>query len=393
MAIAYRQYEPSLLEPARPDRTRKLEDLAVDLTAQATALTSGLHPIVVQSLGRLVRSMNCYYSNLIEGHRTTPRDIERALANDFSQNPEQRDLQMEAKAHIEVQRIIDLNPEWQAIPIVNPQFIQRIHREFYQRLPQRFWQLDSTDVIPGEFRAIQVQIGRHVPPDPDTVTKFLVRFSQVYDPGHLSKIDQVIVAAASHHRLLWIHPFLDGNGRVARLFSHAYLQRIGLGNSLWSVSRGLARRVQTYRTLLDAADQQRYNNYDGRGNLTMAGLVQFCEFFLETCLDQVEFMRKLLDPASLLNRLEAYIALEIREHRLLPQSFSILKVAFLEGAIPRGKVTDLTGYQERQARSVLKRLLDCGLLTADSPKGAVRLGFPIAAAEQWFPLLWSDSGL
>lgn len=90
MAAPYRQYDPSLLEPAYPQRTRKLEDLAVELAAQTGHLTQGLHPIVVSALGELVRSMNCYYSNLTEGHRTTPRDIERALSRDLSNDPEQR---------------------------------------------------------------------------------------------------------------------------------------------------------------------------------------------------------------------------------------------------------------------------------------------------------------
>ena len=51
--------------------------------------------------------MNCYYSNLIEGHYTHPVDIERALKDEYSADPEKRDLQLEAKAHIKVQEWID----------------------------------------------------------------------------------------------------------------------------------------------------------------------------------------------------------------------------------------------------------------------------------------------
>ena len=75
MATPYRQYEPSLIEPAYPKRSRRLEDLAVELVALSSKLTQGLHPTTVASIGDLVRSMNCYYSNLIEGHRTTPVDM------------------------------------------------------------------------------------------------------------------------------------------------------------------------------------------------------------------------------------------------------------------------------------------------------------------------------
>jgi hypothetical protein len=95
--------EPML--PAVGDRS--LEDLAAALIAKSSALTASLNPNVANSLRELVRSMNCYYSNLIEGHKTHPLDIDRALANDLSEEPKKRSLQLEAKAHIEVQRLID----------------------------------------------------------------------------------------------------------------------------------------------------------------------------------------------------------------------------------------------------------------------------------------------
>jgi Fic family protein len=390
LAIPYRQYDPSLLEPLVPARSRQLEDLALDLATKTGKLTQGLHPIVVQSLSTLVRSMNCYYSNLIEGHRTTPRDIERALVQDFSADRAQRDLQLEAKAHIEVQTLLDLDPTWQTLDVVSPEFIQRLHREFYHRLPESLWQLETMAVVPGAFRSVNVQVGQHVPPPPETLVKFLERFAQVYQPDKWSKVDQILVAAAAHHRFIWIHPFLDGNGRVVRLFSHGYLQRIGMGNSLWSVSRGLARRVQDYRSGLAQADQQRRNDYDGRGNLSMAGLVSFCTFFLETCIDQIDFMTHLLEPVRLLQRIETDVAIAVRERELLPGSFALLQAAFGEGEIARGQAAIITGYQERQARSVLTRLLAQGLLVADSPKSPVRLGFPTIAAEKWLPRLWAD---
>jgi Fic family protein len=389
-AIPYRQYDPSLLEPVLPQRSRRLEDLAVQLAAKAGRLTQGLHPIVVRSLRGLVRSMNCYYSNLIEGHRTRPIDIERALAQDFSSDLQQRNLQLEAKAHIEVQTLLDLDPDWQQLDVVSPAFIQRLHREFYQRLPETFGQLGEVAVRPGEWRSVSVQIGRHIPPPPEVLPAFLGRFAQVYQPDQLSKVDQLLAAAAAHHRFVWIHPFVDGNGRVVRLLSHAYFQRVGIGNSLWSVSRGLARRMQDYRALLAQADQQRRNDYDGRGNLTMAGLGQFCEFFLETCIDQIDFMADLLEPPQLLQRMEVAVAIAVQQRSLLPGSFALLKAAFQDGEIARGRAAEITGYQERQARSVLKGLIEQGLLVADSPKGSVRLGFPTLAVEQWLPRLWAD---
>lgn len=391
MTTPYQRYDTSLLEPLFPKRTRRLEDLSIELVAHSSQLVQGIHPIVLSNLGELVRSMNCYYSNLIEGHRTTPRDIERALNQDLADGPEQRNLQLEAKAHIEVQRLIDIDQDWSSMSPVSAAFIQKIHSAFYQRLPADFWQLESTSLSPGQFRQTNVQIGRHIPPYPETVPRFLTRFEKSYDPSRLSKLDQIIAVAASHHRFLWIHPFLDGNGRVVRLMSHAYLQQIGVGSDLWSVSRGLARQIHDYRRLLSIADGQRHNDYDGRGNLTMKGLVSFSEFFLETCLDQINFMSKLLDPQQLLKRMEAYVTVETYAGNLLPGSFPLIEAAWTEGEIARGRASGLTGYQQRQARSVLKRLLDRGLLVSSSPKGPVRLAFPTIVAEQWLPRLWADT--
>jgi len=98
----------SLMEPVLPaSGNKELEDLAMELAKKGSALAATLHPLVRKSIGNLVRSMNCYYSNLIEGHDTHPRDIDKALAGDFSKNLTQRNLQLEAKAHIEVQKLID----------------------------------------------------------------------------------------------------------------------------------------------------------------------------------------------------------------------------------------------------------------------------------------------
>ncbi|MFZ0836893.1 MAG: hypothetical protein WAM77_05530 [Xanthobacteraceae bacterium] len=46
--------------------------------------------------------MNTYYSNLIEGHSTRPKDIERALAGEFDGDEGRRNLQIEAAARVRV---------------------------------------------------------------------------------------------------------------------------------------------------------------------------------------------------------------------------------------------------------------------------------------------------
>ena len=94
----------SSMEPMLPtQKLEHLEDLSIELCAKATALTLQFRPELIRAIGDLVRSMNCFYSNLIEGHYIYPIDIDRALKEQYDTNPEKRDLQFEAKAHIEVQ--------------------------------------------------------------------------------------------------------------------------------------------------------------------------------------------------------------------------------------------------------------------------------------------------
>lgn len=366
----------------------QLQDLALELTDQAARLAGMLHPDVSLAVGKLVRSMNCYYSNLIEGHDTHPRDIDRALKNDFSKEPEKRNLQQEAIAHIRLQRLIDEAPAEENI--VSGKYLLWLHGEFHEHLPDDLLWVknpgtgEKVKVIPGQFRERDVVVGRHIPVEAEMINRFIERFESAYRIDRLGRMERVIAAAASHHRLLWIHPFIDGNGRVTRLFSHAYLKQIGLGSSLWSVARGLARNTEDYKKFLSNADAPRQGDLDGRGNLSLKGLTNFCVFFLTVCIDQVRFIESLLKPTELLGRMEIYIQEEIRAKRLPQGSFPLLREALLTGSFERGRAMELTGYKERQARSVLKALLDKGLLTSPSERGPVSLGFPQFAVERLF---------
>jgi Fic family protein len=381
------------MEPMLPALgTRELEDLAMELAKKGSALAASLHPLVRQSIAELVRSMNCYYSNLIEGHDTHPRDIDRVLAGDLASDPRQRDLQLEAKAHIEVQRLIDAGHA----PALKPtqEFLCWVHREFCSRLPDTLLQTGNPDtgeqlqVIPGQFRQTSVAVGRHVPPRADSLDRFMQRFEEAYDPARLSQVQRVIAIAASHHRLAWIHPFLDGNGRVARLFSHAWLLETGIGSGLWSISRGLARNVDEYKARLMAADAPRKGDLDGRGNLSHEELVNFCRFFLKSALDQIEFMSGLLDTQNVLTRMNIHVQEEIALKKVPRGTFELLREAWLTGEFRRGRSAEITGYKERAARDVLAALLEKGYLVSDNARGAVRLGLPPDAVERWFPNLY-----
>src|SRR6266498_1638087 len=369
-----------------------LTDLAVDLAARSAGFRRSLPEGVRTALADLVRSMNCYYSNLIEGHDTHPVDIERALRNDYSADRRKRDLQLEAKAHIEVQKWIDKGELKDRA--VTSDAVREVHRRFCELLPDELLWVEDPDthersrVTPGELRRRDVKVGQHVPMSPGAVPRFLAQLERAYSGR--GKTDAILAVPAAHHRLLWIHPFLDGNGRVARLISHAMLLETLDTGGIWSVSRGLARNVASYKAHLASCDRPRRNDLDGRGNLSEEALAAFTWFFLEVCMDQVSFMEELVQPDRLRTRILMWTEEEIRLRNLPPKSGNILEAVLYRGELPRGDAANMVSTGERQARRIVSALVDKGVLTSESARAPLRLAFPAALASRWMPGLFPE---
>src|SRR5277367_4222400 len=384
-----------LMEPLIEESSKyrgELTDLALTLAQHSAGFRRSLPPFLLTSLADLVRAMNCYYSNLIEGHDTHPVDIERALKNDYSKDARKRDLQLEAKAHITVQKWIDAGGL--AGRALTSAGIREVHRRFCEELPDDLlWVEDAATkerlrVVPGELRRNDVAVGVHIAVSPGAVPRFLRRFEEVY--GAVNKTESIVGAAAAHHRLVWIHPFVDGNGRVARLMSHAMLLNTLDTGAVWSVARGLARKVDDYKRHLSACDATRRNDLDGRGNFSEEALAAFTDFFLRTCIDQVTFMEELMQPDRLRARILLWAEEEIRLDVLPPKSGNILEAVLYRGELPRGDAASAVGTGDRHARRIVSALMERGVLTADGARAPLRLVFPAALASRWMPGLFPE---
>ena len=389
--------ELSIMEPLQISDGSKhrdaLTELAVDLVAKSAGFHRSLPDGVVSALAELVRAMNCYYSNLIEGHNTHPVDIERAMKNDYSDEPHKRDLQLEARAHVTVQKWID--EDGLAGRGITQESICEIHRRFGEMLPDELLWVENPQsgerirMEPGVLRKRDVIVGNHVPVSPGAVPRFLNRFEQVYN--NLGKAQTIVSAAAAHHRLLWIHPFLDGNGRVARLMSYAMLNGVLDTGGIWSISRGLARQEAKYKQHLISCDQPRRGDLDGRGSRSEAALADFTEFFLQTCIDQVTFMEQLVQPNKLRARIRLWVEEEVRTDGLPPQSGNVLEAVLYRGELPRGEVASIVGTGDRQARRVVSALLSAGVLQSKSTRAPLRIAFPARLAGRWMPGLFPEA--
>ncbi len=384
--------EPLVLSEASRYRG-PLTDLAVELAAASSGFRRSLPPGIVGPLAELVRAMNCYYSNLIEGHNTHPVDIERAMKNDYSGDPEKRHLQLEAKAHVAVQRWIDEGGVKGRATTIGA--ICEIHRRFSELLPEELLVVSDresgrTVSVAGELRRDDVKVGRHRAISPGAVPRFMTRFEQAYSV--LGRSETILAAAAAHHRLLWIHPFADGNGRVARLMSHASLLDVLDTGSIWSVARGLARNAADYKQHLMDCDSPRRDDLDGRGALGEEALAEFTRFFLKTCLDQVRFMEQLVQPDRLRDRVLLWAEEEVRAGTLPAKSGQVLEAVLFRGKLPRGDVPALLGASERAARRVVSALLDRGVLSSESTRAPLFMTFPATLAGRWMPGLFPEQG-
>lgn len=389
---------PSAMEPMLPsDPDGRLESLAVRLIRSSAELGGLLHPITRAAVVELLRKMNSYYSNLIEGHNTHPVMIERALRADYSTEPTKRALQMESAAHVDVQRLLErrvgAEPD---IDICAPELLRWIHREFYARMPEELMVTERDvgpphRVQPGSLRSVGVRVGQHLAPKAEALDGFMARFGAVYEPSRHPEPRRIVAAAAAHHRLVWIHPFLDGNGRVARLFTHAYLLRARVdGHGLWTITRGFARRRAEYLSMLASADAPRRGDLDGRGNLSELGLGAFCEFFLNVALDQVEYMSSLLELDTLEERIGGYIEQRGKDLGLRREGASLLRDILLRGEIPRGEIPRVAGLAERTSRVLVARLAALEMIYSETPKSPVRLSFPPRVVGYFFPRLYPE---
>ncbi|MGH8169507.1 MAG: Fic family protein [Steroidobacteraceae bacterium] len=388
------------IEPARLEETEEaIGDVVAELSAASATLGNALHPRTAAHLAELVRIMNAYYSNLIEGHNTRPKDIERALAGNLDEDHERRNLQLEATAHVRVQAEIDrMAAEGRLPEPASVDFIQWLHREFYHGAPEEMLRIQGggrgLTMVPGAWRSRpehDVAVGRHLPPSSERIAEFMEYFAERYAFTRLGKSGRITAMAAAHHRLSYIHPFPDGNGRVSRLMSHAMGHLAGVGaHGLWSISRGLARGLKSrgeYKAMMDQADTPRQGDLDGRGNLSQRALTDFVLWFLKVALDQVRFMTSLFELDTLSQRLRRYVE---RSDKLRPEAARLLEEALIRGEFQRGDIARITSLPERTARRVLNDLTSVGLLASDTPKGAVTLRFPVDTLDALFPSLFPE---
>jgi Fic family protein len=378
---------PHEFEPLVPERRRKeLSELGAEVAERSIALGASAHASTIESIRALVREMNSYYSNRIEGQSTHPLDIARALRADYSDNADTARLQRLAVAHIDAEQELETSTMESSLQF---SFLQAAHRAVYRRLSETDRQTTDGPIEPGLFRTERVVVGRHVPPEALAIAAFARRFDAVYAKPHAGG-DRLLMVAAAHHRASWVHPFPDGNGRAVRMQTQCALMPLSKG--LWSVSRGMARQRDSYYALLANAEAPRAGDLDGRGFLTDSGLASWCKWFIDLCADQIDFMTRMLDLDGVERRLRSLVAARsANDSRYRIETVTPLFHIFATGPCERRTFLTMTGLGQRTARAALSHLFSEGLVTSPDNRGAVRIAFPLDALQILFPDLYPEA--
>lgn len=391
---------PSQMEPMLPSEVRLASVLerANDLIRQADRLASWGSAGAQSGLRQLLRAMNSYYTHKIEGQHTLPMEIEQALRQVDAEDDDKARRQRMALAHMQTELELESRwPQWDAAQICSVEMVSAIHQDLFGRLPEQDLMQasgpDRTAIVPGQLRQREVSVGRHAAPAASALPAFMSRWAQVYGGVRRGEM-QVVAMACAHHRLAWIHPFVDGNGRVARLHSHLMLGQMGLTHGLWSPLRGFARTQEAYYVHLSAADEPRAGDLDGRGNLTEAGLLAWVNYVIDVCMDQVSFMGSVLSLDGMKDRIAACLSYEEQVVRQGVRVEALRPLHYLfatQSALDRSDFKAMLGLGDRQASAQVSALLSRGLLLSDSPYGKLRFGVPQHALRFYFPKLWPEA--
>jgi Fic family protein len=379
-----------------------LKDMATEVATASAGLEKSIARATARTLGERLRLINSYYSNLIEGHKTTIAEIEAALASRFVDKPERRYAQELCAAHVLTEREFMAQSEHDpGFDVCSSDVLSRIHATFYSHLPAEHLTthhaggFTGIPVMPGTLRDSEVSVDGRTQHGPraDTLPRHMAIFREAFTPRAFHGDEKLIAAAISHHRLTWLHPFRDGNGRISRLHTGLYLAGINVNQcNLWSLSRGFSRNKDGYMLNLRATDSPERAN--GQDFFDEALTADFCRFFFEICLDQISFMRDLLRLEEIDRRIEWLVRTTImtRATDLAPEAERLLRAVFREGLVPRGRIPEIVGLAERTARRRVTAPLErLHLLTSETPKGPVALGMPGEALPFLFPSLFDPS--
>lgn len=234
----------------------------------------------VEKLQRQFQIEMTYNSNAIEGNSLTLKETFLVINEGLTIKGKPLKDHLEAKNHQEALEYLYGLIEKGEQQTISEQFIRNLHQLVTQETDKEW---------AGRYRNSNVIIAGadHIPPDainvPPEMGKLMDWLKQ-----NKKKLHIIELAALFHHKLVYIHPFFDGNGRVARLAMNLLLMQVG-----YPLVIILKNDRKKYYRVLSQADKD--------------NVVPFIRFIAQAVSRSLDIYLKILTPVS--KKREKYLLL------------------------------------------------------------------------------------
>lgn len=325
-------------------------------------------PRLLATLRKSARLLSTHYSTKIEGNRLSQEEVNSVVGGGKAEKGKKRD-EAEVKGYYaaldELEKIVG-----QGTPITELE-IQKLHAMVMGSGKKR--------IKPAPYRRVQNVIkeslsGRivYLPPEPKDVPVLMIDLLKWLAEAEKDEVPCPVQAAVAHYQFATIHPYIDGNGRMARLLATLVLRLGGYGlKGIYSLDEYYAKDLRGYYKAISVGPSHNY--YMGREK---ADITHWIEYFttgmaisFETVKGRAEAEAKGAgaDKSRMIRQLNA------RQRELLG--------LFEESNFITAKdVSGLFGVKDRMARILCKEYVEKGFLTVvDSSKKGRRY----ALSKKW----------
>ena len=222
-----------------------------------------------------------YNSNAIEGNTLTLKETAWIIQEGITIKGKSLRDHLEAKNQKEALDFLYELIDTEKQNTISERLIREIHHLIVK---------ETDSDIAGKYREGNVIItgANHTPPEGFKVTHEMQNLIK-WIKANKNKLHPVELAAIVHHKLAYIHPFWDGNGRVSRIIMNIFIMHAGFPMAII-----LKNDRKRYYRVLSEADKANYS--------------PFCEFVAQSVIRSMSLYLKILKPKQ--KKADRYISLE-----------------------------------------------------------------------------------
>lgn len=317
-------------------------------------------PSVLATLRETARLYSTHYSTMIEGNRLTQEQVSKVIERQEHFAGRERDEKEVLGYYAALERAEQLAASGAPISEAH---IQTLHalvmaegRKKAKPTPYR----DGQNVIrDSRGRGIV-----YMPPEAKDVPPLMKALVSWCSRSQRDSLPCPIRAGIAHYQFATIHPYYDGNGRTARLFTTLILHLGGYDlKGLYSLEEYYAPSLGAYYKALTIGPSHNY--YEGRAK---ADITEWVEYFCEGVADSFENVRRRAQEAEGTGARDQSGALR----RLDPRQRKAIELFRNAAVINSRDVEALVGISQRASRNILSAWVDDGFVIVADPAKKTR---------------------